>query len=221
MKCPKISTEEIMARLSTLEFFNTIVLTGGEITLFHESAIEIMRQLKNSNVTTLFSTNGSFPMRIEKMLPFSDVIKIDIKGDESQYKQITGQQIYDLVLESIAIASEKTRVEVKIILHDFTKSEHINHILKDIHEHTGMPSNLAVEFQPIKDFLDLGILEPSLEQTMSICANAKPLPSITLLKHYGEKERIYRLEDQTWRIFREKEIPLRFDWGHHPNLMKA
>jgi|SRR5271157_1911948 len=207
------STERILASLQKLEFFNTIVLTGGEITPWCDAAIEIMKQLKSSGIVTLFSTNGSFPDNVERMLPFSEVVKIDVKGSRSQYEFVTGQEVYDAVLRSIAAASAKTNVEVKIILHDFTKSVDINGILEDVYECTGMPSNLAIEFQPIRDFLKLGISEPELEKTMEMCAQASPLPSLTLLKHYGEKERIYKLEDQEWGIFREKEIPLRFDWN--------
>jgi len=212
-KYPMTPTKEILARLRNLEFFNTIVLTGGEITLYCDAAIEIMKQLKSSGIVTLFSTNGSFPDRVRRMLPFSEVVKIDIKGERSQYKRITGQEIYDSVLKSIGVASENTKTEVKIILHCFTKPADINRILEDVHECTGMPANLAIEFQPIRDFLRLGILEPNLEKTMKMCAAASPLPSIVQLKHYGEKERIYKLENRRWEVFREKEIPLRFNWN--------
>ena len=213
-KYPLISTKKVLAELYKLEFFNTIVLTGGEITLYYQAAIDIMKHLQNAGITTLFSTNGSFQRRVEQMLPFADVVKIDIKGHKSQYKHVTGdEKTYDSALQSIAIASEKTKVEVKIILHGFTEPRHINQILEDVYQYTGMPSNLAVEFQPVRDFLKLGIAEPEIVRTLTICAAAKPLPLITLLKHYGEKERIYRLENSRWKIFCEKEIPLRFNWN--------
>jgi hypothetical protein len=84
-----------------------------------------------------------------------------------------------------------------------------------------MPSNLAVEFQPVRDFLKSGFSEPDIEQTMTVCASAGPLPAITLLKHYGEKERIFRLANGTWKVFREKEIPLRFKWEHDTEVKSA
>ncbi len=211
-KQPMIPIDEILMKLHKMEFYNTIVVTGGEITLYHVAAINIMKQLQKDGITTLFSTNGSFPDRVKQMLPFSDVVKIDIKGHKSQYKRIARQDIYDLAMESITIACDKTYVEVKIILHNFTQPQHINQILEDIYQWTGMPPNLAVEFQPVRDFLKLGITEPNIEQIMNVCATAKPLPAITLLKHYGEKERIYKLKDGTWEVFKEKEIPLRFNW---------
>jgi len=210
---PMVKVNRILDALSTLDFYNTVVVTGGEITLYHEAASKIMELLGRKGITTLFSTNGAFPDRVEKMVRFSDVAKIDIKGTRSQYKRIAGQEIYDSVLRSIAIATERTKVEVKLILHYFTKPDHIDEVLGDIYECTGMPSNLAVEFQPVKDFLRSGFSEPDIDWIMNICANAKPLPAIALLKHYGEKERIYRLSDGRWDVFREKEIPLRFKWA--------
>lgn len=210
---PLISPKEILGELHKLEFFNTIVLTGGEITLNHQAAIEIMRQLQDSGITTLFSTNGSFPRRVEQMIPFADVVKIDIKGDKSHYRKIAGYETYDSALKSISIASKKTKVEVKVIVHSFTEQKHIDDILEDIYQYTGMPSNLAIEFQPVRDFLEQGIAEPKIEQVMNMCKIAKPLPFMVLLKHYGERDRIYILENGKWKVFLEKEIPLRFDWN--------
>ena len=217
-----VSTRKILAGLSKLQFFNTIVLTGGEITLHYQAAINIMEQLRKKGITTLFSTNGSFPRRVEHMLPFADVIKIDIKGHKSQYKHITGdRKAYDFALQSIAIASEKKKVEVKLILHSFTEPIHINQVLEDIYRQTDMPPNLCIEFQPVRDFLGLGIAEPEIARTLDICARAKPLPRTTLLKHYGEKERIYRLENGRWKIFLEKEIPLRFNWDNSDPIQRT
>lgn len=209
---------EILSNLREREFHNTIVVTGGEITLHYAAAIEIMKRLRKEAITTLFSTNGAFPDRVEQMAEFSDVVKIDVKGHESQYRQITGHEIYHSVMKSIGIASRITNIEVKLILHDFTQPQQINQILKDVHEATGMPVNLAVQFQPVRDFLKLGIAEPRIERVMEVCATAEPLPDITLLKHYGEKERIYRLEHREWQVYREKEIPLRFNWSRSDGL---
>ena len=213
-KPPMISTSKILMELHKIELYNTIVLTGGEITLHHVAGINIMKQLRRQGIITLFSTNGSFPSKVKQMLPLSNVVKIDIKGSKSQYKHITGHEVYDSVMKSIKIACNETNVEVKIILHDFTQPQHINLVLEDIYQNTGMPSNLAVEFQPVRDFLRLGIAEPDVRRMMAVCAIARPLPTITLLKHYGKKERIYRLKDGAWEVFCEKEIPLKFSWGN-------
>ena len=209
---PLIPINKILRDLSKQAFYNTIVVTGGEITLYYEAAIKILKHLRAKGINTLFSTNGSFPSRVKEMIPFSNTVKIDVKGPKSMYKYITGFDIYSSVLQSIALAANNINVEVKILLHSFTKPNHINQILRDIFNVSGMPSNLAIEFQPVRDFLREGFYEPNVESLMNICANAYPLPAITLLKHYGEKERIYRLTNRKWEIFREKEIPLRFKW---------
>ncbi len=213
-KYPMVPIDDILNKLRNLEYYNTIVVTGGEITLFHLPALRIMKRLQHEGITTLFSTNGSFPDRVREMVPHADVVKIDIKGHKSQYERIAGKDIYDSALRSISIASRKTNVEVKLILHSYTRQEHINQILYDVYEQTGMPPNLAIEFQPVRDFLGIGIAEPYINNIMEICASAKPLPAITLLKHYGEKEHIYRLDGGGWKVFREKEIPLRFNWAN-------
>lgn len=214
---PLVPIEEILNKLEKREYYNTIVVTGGEITLFHKAASAIMRRLKSKGITTLFSTNGFFPKRVEKMLEFADVVKIDIKGTKSQYIDICGADIYAETLKSISIASKKRCVEVKCILHHYTKENHIEKILNDLYKYTGMPSNLAIEFQPVKDFLNIGVKEPNVEKLMNICAFLQPLPNIALFKHYGEKERIYKLEDGNWQVYFEKEIPLRFNWKNNDN----
>lgn len=94
-KYPMISIDEILRNLHDLAFYNTVVVTGGEITLFYLAALEIMKQLREQGITTLFSTNGSFPDRVKRMVQYADVVKIDIKGHRSQYKRITGYDIYD------------------------------------------------------------------------------------------------------------------------------
>jgi pyruvate-formate lyase-activating enzyme len=209
---PLVTVDEIVARLRKQDDYNTVVLTGGEITLFHTAAIEIMRHLRGNGITTLFSTNGSFPDRVQQIVPFADVVKIDIKGHRSQYERVAGHQIYEAVMRSISVGCAKTNVEVRIIIHAFTEPRHIEPILQDIYKTTGMPGKITIEFQPVTDFLGIGVAEPSLERLMDMCANARPLSALTLLKHYGEKECIYRLSDGAWKLYLQKEIPLRFDW---------
>lgn len=210
---PPITINNILTRLHEQSQYNTIVITGGEITLYHSSAIAIMKQLKQDGIITVFSTNGSFPDRVRQMVSFADVMKIDIKGSKSQYERVTGYQIYDKVMQSISIGCSKTNVEVKIILHAFTQLRDIRLILEDLHNATGMPENMAIEFQLVKDFLRMGLTEPNVERMMDMCATIAPLHTLTLLKYYGpEKECIFRLRDGTWRLWLEKEIPLRFDW---------
>lgn len=129
---PLIPVHQILSELKKQKFYNTIVVTGGEITLYHDAAIEIMRKLKRHEITTLFSTNGFYPDRIKKMLPFADVIKLDIKGPNHLYRKISGKDFYKSAIESISIASKEINIEVKLILHDFTTQEHINSILNNI-----------------------------------------------------------------------------------------
>jgi pyruvate-formate lyase-activating enzyme len=209
---PPITIDNILTRLREQAYFNTVVLTGGEITLYHDSAIGIMKQLKSNGITTVFSTNGSFPDRVKQMVPFANVMKIDVKGYKSQYERITGYQIYDKVMQSINTGCSKTNVEVKIILHAFTQLRDIRLILEDLYNATSMPENMAIEFQLVKDFLKTGMSEPSVERMMDMCTTVGPLPTITLLKYYGENERIFRLKDGAWKLWLEKEIPLRFNW---------
>ncbi len=210
---PLIPVGTILSKLKEQKYYNTIVVTGGEITLYYEAAIAIMKQLKKQNITTLFSSNGFYPDRIEKMLPFADVVKLDIKGPNELYKKISGKDFYNSAIESISIAAKKVNIEVKLILHQFTTQQHINSILEDIYRATGMPQNLAIEYQPVRDFLNIGLPEPKISEIMEMCLNARPCPEISLLKYYGEKERIYRKQGNDWIVFKEKEIPLRFNWN--------
>jgi pyruvate-formate lyase-activating enzyme len=208
-----VPVNEILIRLRELEYYNTVVVTGGEITLHFKAAISIMNALQAEGITTLFSTNGLFPDRVTAMCQYADAVKIDIKDTRGKYRDTSGQDAYDLVMESLSNASRFTNVEFKIIIHEHTTKDDIEAILRDVKSATGFPSNVAVQFQPVRDFLNAGLIEPSINNVMMMCAEANPRPQIALLKHYGTVERIYRLIDEDWIVFREKEIPLRFDWG--------
>jgi pyruvate-formate lyase-activating enzyme len=207
-----LSIDELFKKMKEWEPYNIVTLTGGEVTLVTEVSAEIMDRLRSKGITVLFSTNGLLTGNVDLLTKHADLVKIDVKASRRLYKKVTGVQCYDQVLESVAICTSRLNTEVKIILHSFTKDKEIEEIIKDLYDVTGFPENMIIEFQLIKDFLNRGIREPNFEEMKKICSKIKPLPSVVLLKSYTEREVVLKLVGNEWIIYKEKEIPLRFNW---------
>jgi len=204
--------DEVVREIEKWSPYNIMTFTGGEITLVAEPTAALMDSLRSSEVSVLFSTNGVLSDKVEYLTKHANLVKIDVKGSERLYDRVAGLPVYRRVMESVGICAARLPTEVKVLLHSFTEQEDIESVLRDLKAVTGFPDNLIVEFQLVKDFLGLGIEEPNGQRIRKICSRVSPLPEAVLLKEYGSEEVIEELTDGEWRLYRKKEIPLRFNW---------
>ena len=71
-----------------------VTLSGGEPTLYLDYCAAVLRELKARGLHTAIQTNGSFPWQEfrEKILPYADLIMVDVKlADGCKHRQYTGQ----------------------------------------------------------------------------------------------------------------------------------
>ena len=107
MEGRKVSVEELMVELrKDIPFYENsdggITLSGGEATLQHEFALELLKQCKAENLHTTVDTSGQIPWRIlEKLMPYVDYVLYDLKHiDWTHHKTHTGAG-NDLILKNL------------------------------------------------------------------------------------------------------------------------
>lgn len=71
-------------------FIDAVVLTGGE-PLVHEHNICLLRRIKEeTSLAIKLDTNGTFPDRLKRSLPFVDFVAMDLKASPEKYIFATG-----------------------------------------------------------------------------------------------------------------------------------
>jgi pyruvate formate lyase activating enzyme len=81
----------------SLDFIDSIVLTGGEPLLQHKKVIKAL------GLSTKLDTNGYYPEKLEEILDFVDYVALDIKAPFKKYKEIIGLDIGKNVQKSIQV----------------------------------------------------------------------------------------------------------------------
>jgi len=84
---------------------NAVTITGGE-PLINPHIFEIIKKLKNMNISVKLDTNGSFPEKLKTLLQNNllDYIAIDLKGlttDDIQYVTRNKNYTLDIFLETL------------------------------------------------------------------------------------------------------------------------
>jgi pyruvate formate lyase activating enzyme len=93
-----------------------ITLSGGEPTIQSNFILEFLKKCKQNDISTALDTCGYAPQKIyEKLLPFVDLILLDIKEiDPKKHKDFTGVP-NDLILENAVFLSNYVKESNKIL----------------------------------------------------------------------------------------------------------
>lgn len=133
-----------------------VTLSGGEVVLSHQYAIEVLRELKKRGVHTAIDTAGCYSFSLlENLLPYADLILYDIKHiDNVKHKELTGVE-NTLILENAkklgAMQAPKVWIRTPIIPSSTDSEENIIGIANFIKEN--MPH---VEKWELVSFNNLG-----------------------------------------------------------------
>jgi pyruvate formate lyase activating enzyme len=92
-------------------FIDAVVLTGGE-PLFHEHNLSLLRRIKEeTHLSVKLDTNGTFPERLKRALPFVDFVAMDLKSSPEKYIFATGGRAgFTAVRESALILINQSEV---------------------------------------------------------------------------------------------------------------
>lgn len=87
----------------SLEYIDSVVLTGGEPLMQKEEVVEILKYCKSLELDVKLDTNGYYPERLEEILHFVDYVALDVKAPFNKYKKIIGKDIGENVRKSMEI----------------------------------------------------------------------------------------------------------------------
>lgn len=158
----------------SLDFIDSIVLTGGEPLFQHKEVIKILRYCKALGLSTKLDTNGYYPEKLEEILDFVDYVALDIKAPFKKYKEVIGLDIGKNVQKSIQVCLKSDAyLECRTTyVQGLLNPEDINDIAK----------NIECDLYTIQQFNNKTVLDeklkviesPSRKELFDIAESIKP-----------------------------------------------
>lgn len=154
-----VSGESVLERVLALEKshgpHHSVSMTGGEPLLYAGFLKNFLPDLKSKGFTTYLETNGTLPLALGPLLPFIDIVAMDLKPPSS-----TQDRSY-LNEHKAFIAAVKNRpaaeLFVKIVVTPDTLPAEISECLDLLRE---IDPELPVIFQPVSE--SAGISRPAI-----------------------------------------------------------
>lgn len=102
-----VKIDEIIEEIeNSMEFIDSIVITGGEPLIQYEDIKYILKYSKEKGLKTKLDTNGCFPDELKDILSLLDYVALDIKAPFDKYEKIIGSAIEDKVRESMEVCMD-------------------------------------------------------------------------------------------------------------------
>ena len=113
-----ISLADLLELLLAFDFslHHSLSITGGEPLLWAEELLELLPLIRKNNLKIYLETNGTLPVQLGKLLPFVDIISMDIKLPFAQ-------QVFWDVHEDFLRRSLAKEVFIKIVVSSDTNIE--------------------------------------------------------------------------------------------------
>ncbi|NYB26818.1 MAG: anaerobic ribonucleoside-triphosphate reductase activating protein [Methanobacteriaceae archaeon] len=100
----EVDLDEIKLKIQdSLNFIDSLVITGGEPLVQFEDLKELLNYLKDTELKIKLDTNGCYPERLEEIIHLVDYVALDVKAPANKYEEITGASIWDDVKKSMEI----------------------------------------------------------------------------------------------------------------------
>lgn len=87
----------------SLDFIDSLVITGGEPLIQSEELKELLNYFKTSDLKIKLDTNGCYPERLKELIEYIDYVALDVKAPSHKYEGITGKPIGENVKKSMEI----------------------------------------------------------------------------------------------------------------------
>ena len=94
--------EAIKILESRKKYIDSIVITGGEPTLYQDLPTFLLK-LKDKGFQTKLDTNGLFPKTLQKCIPYVDYLAMDIKTSLQKYSELGKAIDTNKLIQSIEI----------------------------------------------------------------------------------------------------------------------
>ena len=163
-------TEIIKKIESSIDFIDSVVITGGEALIQYEDVKEILKYCKHHGLETKLDTNGCFPDKLSELIDLLDYVALDIKAPFDKYEEIIGSDIGDKVKKSMEICTDNgIYLECRTTYVPF---------LMDRQDIIEIAKSITADIYTIQQFRDKSVLDKKLQGT--------PVPSRDELKEIGE-----------------------------------
>jgi pyruvate formate lyase activating enzyme len=119
----------------SLDFIDSVVITGGEPLIQNIAIIDILKYCKSLKLDVKLDTNGYYPERLVELIDLVDYIALDVKAPFNKYKEVIGEDIGERVRKSmeICLLSPGTYLECRTTyVPTLMDQEDIVEIAKDI-----------------------------------------------------------------------------------------
>ena len=166
-----VELPEIVEKIeSSMDFIDSVVITGGEALIQYDDVKKILKCCKNHGLETKLDTNGCFPDKLSELVDLLDYVALDIKAPFDKYKEIIGSDIGDKVKESMEICTDNgIYLECRTTYVPF---------LMDPEDIIKIAKSITTDIYTIQQFRDKTVLDKKLQGT--------PIPSRDELKEIGE-----------------------------------
>ncbi len=166
-----VELHEITEKIeNSMDFIDSVVITGGEALIQHDDVKEILKYCKNQGLETKLDTNGCFPDKLSELIYLLDYVALDVKAPFDKYKEIIGSDIGDKVKESMEIC-------IKGGVYLECRTTYVP-CLMDTHDIIEIAKSITTDIYTIQQFRDKTVLDKKLQGT--------PIPSREELKKIGE-----------------------------------
>ena len=99
----------------SLDFIDSVVITGGEPLIQNMAIMDILKYCKSLKLEVKLDTNGYYPERLEELIDLVDYVALDVKAPFNEYKKVIGEDIGERVRKSmeICLLSPETYLECR------------------------------------------------------------------------------------------------------------
>jgi pyruvate formate lyase activating enzyme len=157
----KMEINEIFKEIDdSLDFIDSVVLTGGEPLIQNEGVFEIVKYCKNIKLDIKIDTNGYYPEKLEKLVMYVDYVALDIKAPFNKYKEIIGEDIGENVRKSMEICSKSPETYFEC------RTTYVPGLMvpEDVVE---IAKNISCDSYTIQQFRNKTVLDEKLKETPS------------------------------------------------------
>jgi pyruvate formate lyase activating enzyme len=166
-----VELDEILKKIdNSMDFIDSIVITGGEPLIQYIDVIQILKYCKNRGLKTKLDTNGCFPDRLAKVINLLDYVALDIKAPFDKYKEITGSDVGNEVRESMEVC-----INGEVYLE--CRTTYVPYLM-DIDDILEIAKSIDPDMYVVQQFRDKTVLDEKLYGTR--------IPSREELKKIGE-----------------------------------
>lgn len=180
----EVGLDEIKSEIQdSLDFIDSVVITGGEPLVQFEELKELLDYLKKTTIKIKLDTNGCYPERLQEIVEDVDYLALDVKAPPDKYEEMTGAPIWGSVKKSMEIAgnSKNTFLECRTTyVPGLLEKQDIVEIVKDIN----------CDLYTLQQFRNRAVLDeklkttpnPSRDELLKIARAIKPFISPVKIK---------------------------------------